>query len=118
MRRSRWQLAFTCILVAFSSHFAVVACLSFVFLLATSMGVAAFRALVLCVGWVVPCTIAGVHIGLIMDARVKGGTDESQMLETVVSICGGTIAGLLVGLIIDGSKDSGGNEGSLTTRQD
>ncbi len=118
MRRSKWQLAITWILLGFSAYVAVVTYPSGPSRLAVSMGVAAFLALVLRVGWVIPCTIAGVYVGLIMDAHVKGGTDESQMLETVVSICGGAFAGFVIGLMIDGCKDSCANEGSTTSRQD
>lgn len=118
MRRSNWQIGFTWILVVFSAYVAVVTYPSGPSQLAVSMGVAAFLALVLRVGWVIPCTIAGVYVGLIMDARVKGGSDESQMLKTVASICGGAIAGFVVGFMIDGCKDSCANEGNPTIRQE
>jgi hypothetical protein len=118
MRRSKRQLAFTWILIAFSAHVAAGTYPSGPSRLAVSMGIVVFLALVLRVGWVIPCTVAGVYVGLIMDARVKGGTYESQMLETVVSICGGAIAGFLVGSMVDGCKDSCASEGNPTSRQD
>ena len=118
MRRSKWQLAFTWLLLTFSVYVAVITHPSGPSQLAVSMGVAAFLALVLRVGWVIPCIIAGVYVGFMMDPDVKGGTFESQMFETVAFICGGAIVGFAVGLAIDVRKDetdSSANEGS---RQD
>ena len=41
---------------------------------------------------------------MILDARVKGGTIESQMQETVVSIVVGTICGFAIGATIDSTN--------------
>lgn len=118
MRRSRWQLAITWILLAFSVYVAVFTDPSLPSRLATLMGIAAFLALVLRVGWVIPCIIAGVYVGFMMDPDVKGGTLESQILETVAFICGGAIVGFVVGLGIDVYKDEADSSANEGSRQD
>lgn len=103
MQRSRWQLAFTWGLVAFSVLLASRCPWCGVMWLAALMGIAALAALVLPVGWSIPGMIAGVYGGLIADMHVKGGAIESQMWETVTSIGIGAIVGLAIGLAIDGA---------------
>jgi hypothetical protein len=80
-------------------------------LLGASLGAVATITLFLRVGWVIPCMIAGTYSGFVLDARVKGGTIESQMWETVVSIAVGATVGLVAGLAIDslggGAKEDG-----------
>ncbi len=71
----------------------------FYIFLATS--VVCFLALILGWGWLIPCLILGIVVGVISDPPVKGGTIESQMQETCTHIGFGTFLGLLVGLGAD-----------------
>ena len=63
-------------------------------------------AAILRLGWLVPCTIIGVTIGVFLDPLIKRGTIESQMGQTVTRICYGTLVGLVVGFIIDINSSS------------
>ena len=70
------------------------------------------------VGWSVPFAIAGTYVGLLLDARVKGGTIESQMYESVLSIVVGTVVGFMIGAHIDSTQrwrgqDHDGDEGPM-----
>ncbi len=55
-------------------------------------------------GWLVPCIVIGTFAGTLLDAKVKGGTIESQMWETVWSICSGAVVGCVIGLIVDSPR--------------
>lgn len=52
-------------------------------------------------GWLIPCTILGVVVGVVADATIKGGTHESQMWETVRSVAVWTVVGIVVGFFCD-----------------
>ena len=68
-------------------------------------------------GWVVPCTIIGLGVGAFLDGPIKGGTYESQMWETVRSICGGAAAGFFVGLGIDCIHLASENDGESSAEE-
>ena len=53
--------------------------------------------------WVVPCTSAGLVIGMFSDCVVKGGSIEDQVQQTLFRFCSGVVAGFLVGLILERS---------------
>ncbi len=99
--RSPSRIVFTLLLVAFSGFSAFQTYPCGVSLLSVGLGVVAFITVFLRVGWTIPCMIAGVYVGEICDATVKGGTEESQMWETVHAITVGTAIGLALGLAVD-----------------
>jgi hypothetical protein len=53
-------------------------------------------------GWLVPCTIIGTHIGVLMDQPIKGMVIGSRFAETMLLIVGCAICGLFAGLMADG----------------
>ena len=61
----------------------------------------AIAAACLKLGWLPLATILGIVVGVLCDGRVKGGTHESQMWETVSAIVGGALAGMAVGFYLD-----------------
>ena len=97
------MLLFGCLfaLVLFSAYAAIVAYPFGAWKFGAALGGLAFVSIFLRVGWFVPFTISGTYVGLVLDARVKGGTIESQMQETVTSIVAGAICGFVVGALID-----------------
>jgi len=94
-RSSRYRVGFTLVLVAFSAWVAVVNYPYLSWLLCGGLGLVAGASIFLRVGWATPCMIAGVYVGMILDAHVKGGTAESQMYETVWAITLGAAFGLV-----------------------
>jgi hypothetical protein len=99
---SRLQIGCSVALVLFSAYLAVVAYPSRGWLWGASLGAVALLSVVIRVGWVIPCTIAGVYVGMcVLDPPIKGGDPESQMMETVSAICIGTVLGMAVGFLID-----------------
>lgn len=50
-------------------------------------------------GWLIPCLLLGIMIGVWLDPSVKGGTAESKIQETEESIYFGAGCGMLIGLI-------------------
>jgi hypothetical protein len=100
---SRLQIGCSVALVLFSAYVAVVAYPHQAWLLGASLGGVALLSVVIRVGWVIPCTIAGVYVGMcVLDPAIKGGDPESQMMETVGAICIGTVLGMAVGFLIEG----------------
>jgi hypothetical protein len=93
-------------LVVFSGYVAIVSYPAGAWRLGAAFAALAFASIFLRVGWFVPFAIAGTYTGMILDARVKGGTIESQMQETVTSIVVGTICGFVIGAFIDASRRS------------
>jgi len=61
--------------------------------------------IVLCLGWTVPCIIAGSICGLFFGPATWSSL-ESYMQETMNRMCYGIIAGLLIGLAIEFSYKS------------
>lgn len=88
-------------LVLFSTYVAFVTYPFGAWKFGAALGTLAFISIFLRVRWLVPFAIAGTYAGLLLDARVKGGTIESQMHGTVMSIVMGTACGLAVGAMID-----------------
>ena len=104
MSRSKWQLAFMFLLAGLSAYVAVVSYPYRVWLLGATLTAVALSGVVLRVGWVVPCTIAGAYLGLlaiIHDPYMSYRTIELQVLIIAVLICIGTIVGCFIGLAID-----------------
>jgi hypothetical protein len=104
-RRSRFLASCQLLLAAFCFLLAILALphakgrLSGLFLVFAICCLAAFWS---CSGWIVPGTIFGVFFGaLVLNPRVKGGTPESQMWETIFCIVMGGTAGLFMGYVID-----------------
>lgn len=75
-------------------------------MLGAGLGAMTLLSLTLRVGWIVPCMIAGVYLGMLLDPAVKGGTAESKMVGTVSWIVVGTIIGFVTGLFVDRAKAS------------
>ncbi|APZ96642.1 hypothetical protein Fuma_06315 [Fuerstiella marisgermanici] len=88
-------------LVFFSTYVALVTYPFGAWKFGAALGALAFLSIFLRVGWFVPFAIAGTYAGIMLDARVKGGTIESQMQETIVSIVVGTVSGFAIGVTID-----------------
>lgn len=97
------RLVFTLLLLGYSATLAYSEFPHRVWLLGAGLGIVALVSLALPVGWVVPCTVAGVYLGMVLDPPVKGGTTESQMMETATWIVVGTVIGFVVGIWMDSS---------------
>lgn len=65
------------------------------------LGACCLAAFVFGWGYSVPCVVLGLLLGAFLDLRVKGGTAESQMWETVTSVAICTAIGLIVGVAAD-----------------
>lgn len=110
--RSRLQIAFTWNLLLISLP-AIGTTDSFAgWLIVASLGFFSLLALVLRVGWVVPCTIAGAYVGVAgtMDQHGYGSTVEDHIRSVTILLMTCTIVGLVMGLFIDGSNRPGQNE--------
>lgn len=57
-------------------------------------------------GWLIPCTAAGVLFGFVADQQVKSGTIESQIQATIFTIALTTICGVMAGVIADLTSES------------
>ena len=106
LRRSKWHLAFTLLLVAYSATMAIVKYPYLPCFIAALMGAVACSGIILRVGWFVPCTVAGANAGLIFGETFRGGSIESQMLLIVTSISVGAIIGCVLGVAIDFAQRS------------
>jgi hypothetical protein len=61
----------------------------------------AFFGVIFNFGWLPIATILGAFVGCVADSGVKGGTQESQMWESVHAILGGALAGMAIGFYLD-----------------
>ncbi|MCB0909966.1 MAG: hypothetical protein KDB63_22950, partial [Nocardioidaceae bacterium] len=105
-RKPMLQIGCLVALVLFSTYVALVTYPFGAWKFGAALGTLAFVSIFLRVGWLVPFAVAGTYAGLLLDARVKGGTIESQMHETVMSIVTGTAYGFAIGAMIDRIKRS------------
>jgi len=105
-RRSKWQLAFTALMAAFSAYLAFEMYPYPAFIVAASMGAVAFMGIMFRVGWFIPCIAAGVCAGLMIGEVFRGGSIASQMSVTVTSVGLGAIIGCVLGLVIDSTQPS------------
>lgn len=103
-RKPIQQIGCLVALVLFSTYVALVTYPFGAWKFGAAFGTLAFVSIFLRVGWFVPFTIAGAYAGMILDARVKGGTLDSQMQETVMSVVVGTVLGFTIGGTIDSIK--------------
>ena len=60
-------------------------------------------AIILQFGWLVPCTVAGTYIGILMDPPIKGGSLVSQTVESTGWMIFGATFGLFAGWMADGT---------------
>ena len=114
-KKSRIQIACLLVLAAFSAFIAIRMFPYGFGRLGLAFTILSLASLFLRVGWFVPFTIAGTYAGIMMDARVKGGSIESQMWETVTSIVFGAVIGFAFGGFLDllaVKSDSESNEDS------
>ena len=103
-RRSRANLTFTVLMAALS------ACLAFAMypypmcIIAASMSVICLMAILVRVGWYVPCLVAGVCVRLLFVQMARLSSFEWQMYVTVTAVSLGAIAGCCFGLAIDSAE--------------
>ena len=99
---SKSQLGCLFVLVCFSALLAFTAYPDPLWGFGAAFGLLALFSIFRPVGWFLPCTIAGVYLGVfVLDSPVKGGTIESQMKETIGCILFGAIVGFVFGACID-----------------
>ena len=70
-------------------------------LLFPGLGAMSLVSLLLNTGWSPGLTVLGAYVGFIIDARVKSGPLDAQLLETAVTIFVSTAVGLAAGFFMD-----------------
>jgi hypothetical protein len=64
-------------------------------------GALSLISIVLNAGWTPTLTILGAYLGFILDAHVKSGTKESQLIETIITFILCSLVGCASGLVAD-----------------
>ena len=100
--RPTWgQVGLNSLLIVGSIRFASVSYPAPICSLFIGLGMVSLLCIVLKTGWTSPMTILGVYVGIVLDAHVKSGSADAQIMETVRTIATSTGIGLFFGLLID-----------------
>jgi len=101
-RNSPEQIGCSVLLIIYSAFFVCLHIPYYGWRFGAALGVLAIASLLLRVGWLGLCTIAGVYFGMeVLDPAVKSGTIEYQMRETIFNTSIGAILGFVVGVVAD-----------------